>query len=154
VGLVLDLGIHERYGNHVFLDSGLLRTFDELERDDVGVPDPRWLAGYFLGRERTAPQLVADRVEELLASGERPSRGVWRSDYFRSAARVHRELDPGPGGRPPVVIRSTRYGSVALRRRRQRLGRVRGTVAHVSSALVPPVLSEPLRAAGRRAGLL
>ena len=26
VALVLDLGLHERYGNHVFLDSGLLRT--------------------------------------------------------------------------------------------------------------------------------
>jgi hypothetical protein len=29
VGLVLDLGVHERYGNHVFLASGLLRTFDQ-----------------------------------------------------------------------------------------------------------------------------
>ena len=31
VGLILDLGVHERYGNHVFLDSGLLRTFSQLE---------------------------------------------------------------------------------------------------------------------------
>jgi len=150
VGLVLDLGIHERYGNHVFLDSGLLRTFAELERDEIGAPDPTWLAGYFLGRERTATHVIGDQIEELLASGDRPSRAVWDSDYFRGAARAHRALEPDLGSRAP---RPGRYGTVALRRRQRRLGPVRGAVAHLSSALVPPILTGPLRTAGRKAGL-
>ena len=49
VGLVLDLGVHERYGNHVFLASGLLRTFDQLIADDLGRPGAL-LAGQLLLR--------------------------------------------------------------------------------------------------------
>ena len=41
-GLVLDLGVHERYGNHVFLNSGLLRTFADFEQDNIGHPNPDW----------------------------------------------------------------------------------------------------------------
>lgn len=37
VGLVLDLGVHERYGNHVFLNSRLLRTFADLELETTSV---------------------------------------------------------------------------------------------------------------------
>lgn len=149
VGLVLDLGVHERYGNHVFLDSGLLRTFDDLTDDRLGLPDPTWFASYFFPRARSSPELVVDRAEELLASGERPARAVWSSAYFRSAANAHRVLDPELGSGPPR--RPGRYGRVALRRRQRRHGPVRGTLAHVSSALVPPILHPPLRSVARHA---
>ncbi len=125
VGLVLDLGVHERYGNHVFLASGLLRTFDQLIADDLGTPDRFWLGGYFFDRPGTATEQIADRVQTLLASGERPSRRIWASAYFRSAAAYLRSTPapaaPVPAGRhrlvrelvPPLALRAGRR----LRRR-------------------------------------
>ncbi len=65
VGLVLDLGVHEKLGNHVFLTSGLLRTFDQITADDVGVPDPDWLADYFIPRSDSAAAMIADRAAGL-----------------------------------------------------------------------------------------
>ena len=106
VGLILDLGVHERYGNHVFLDSGLLRTFSQLERDEIGEPRPEWLAGYFFDRPASAVEVIADRAEELLATGRRPSREAWASEYFASAAAFHRAIGvTNPTGpQPPVRL--------------------------------------------------
>jgi hypothetical protein len=131
VALLLDLGVHERYGNHVFLDSGLLRTWAEITEDRLGAPRADWLAGYFFPREQTSTEVLADRLEELLTSGRRPGRQVWGSDYFRSAAAYHRSRPaptarptPGPAARrplrprdflPPVVYRPL---ARALRRTR------------------------------------
>jgi hypothetical protein len=146
VGLVLDLGVHERYGNHVFLDSGLLRTFAQLGRDDIGTPDPAWLAGYFFEARSTAAARVVDRAEELLASGERPSRAVWDTDYFRAAAGYQRSL-----GRESAGPRPRPFGRRALSRRIERHGPVGGTLRHAAAALMPPVFSRPLRRVARQA---
>jgi hypothetical protein len=127
VALLLDLGVHERYGNQVFLHSGLLRTWEEITADRLGSPRPEWLATYFFPRHRTATQTIADRVEELVDSGHRPSRDTWRSAYYRSAAAAHRALAEPVGESP-------------LARRRRRQGLVRGTVAHLAPDLVPPLL--------------
>ena len=85
---MLDLGVHERYGNHVFLASGLLRTFDQLIADDIGTPERSWLGSYFFDRPGTATEQIVDRVEKLLSSGERPSRRIWDSAYFTSTAAL------------------------------------------------------------------
>lgn len=90
VGLILDLGVHERHGNHVFLASGLLRTFDQLIADDIGVPDRSWLGSYFFDRPGSATEQIVDRVEKLLASGERPAQEIRESAYFSSTARYLR----------------------------------------------------------------
>ena len=156
VALVLDLGVHERYGNHVFLDSGLLRTWQEITADELGSPAPEWLASYFFPRERNSTRTVADRVEELISSGYRPSRATWRSAYHRSAAAAHRALGPELGSDRRA---QTSRSAAALLRRRRRWGRTLGTVVHVSDGLVPPLLKDGLRglvrrrdAAGRAAG--
>ncbi|HYP44538.1 MAG TPA: DUF6716 putative glycosyltransferase [Propionibacteriaceae bacterium] len=151
VGLILDLGVHERYGNHVFLDSGLLRTFAQIEEDQLGHPDPDWFASYFFSTTGSAAKRIGDRVEELLRTGDRPSQAVQRSAYFTSAVQAHRALAPDFGV-PPTRARP--YGAQALRRRQLRHGTVRGTLAHISSALVPPILSLSLRTLGHRAKLL
>ena len=142
VGLILDLGVHERYGNHVFLDSGLLRTFSQLERDAIGEPRPEWLAGYFFDRPTGAVELIADRAEELLATDQRPSRAVWASEYFASAAAFYRA-----SGTRSQLVRAHPYGWRALHRRIDRHGPVRGTVRHAIRR--PPVLKRPLLAAAR-----
>lgn len=76
VALVLDLGVHERHGNHVFLDSGLLRTFDQIDADDIGRASASFVESWFGQRSESAPVVVADRVEHLLATGRRPSHDV------------------------------------------------------------------------------
>ncbi|HEY5980089.1 MAG TPA: DUF6716 putative glycosyltransferase [Microlunatus sp.] len=128
VGLVMDLGVQERYGNHAFLASGLLRTFEQLIDDDIGTPDPTWLRSYFFERPGSSAAQIVDRVEKLLSSGERPSRRTWESAYFISTARYRGAL-PAPGTprrrrlgalardlTPPVLMRRARR----LRRRLDR----------------------------------
>ena len=69
VALPLDLGVHERLGNHVFLDSGLLRTFDQIIADDLAPPEPDWLADYLLADPTRPAAIIADRAEA--AAGQR-----------------------------------------------------------------------------------
>ncbi|MCD7061409.1 DUF6716 putative glycosyltransferase [Pelagibacterium xiamenense] len=83
--LVLDMGVHERYGNQVFVDSGLLRTFDQLEADEIGAPDPDWVAAYFLGYAQAPNARIVERASQLVASGAHPGAAVRRTAYFASA---------------------------------------------------------------------
>ncbi len=144
VGLVLDLGVHERFGNHVFLDSGLLRTFGQLGRDEIGTPEPAWWSSYFFERTASPAELIVERVDQLLVSGERPSHRVWRSEYFgATAAYQHALAERGP------LTRLHPFGWRALRRRVDRHGPIGGTARHAVEALLPPVLKRPLVAAAR-----
>jgi hypothetical protein len=129
VALVADLGVHERYGNHAFLDSGLLRTWRQIDVDAIGSPEPGWLSSFFFPRAGS----IADRIEELRASGERPSRAVWASEYFRSAAEVDMVLRPA---RTPRAV--------------TRLRLLRGAASAAARELLPPLVSRPLRRAVRR----
>ena len=133
VGLILDLGVHERYGNQVFLDSGLLRTFEQLEADEIGEPEAEWRDSYFGGRDRPANQIIVDRIESLLASGERPSGAVWASAYFRSA----RDLQD------VKLAHNPSWKSRAWARRMRKYGPVFGSIAHLGSLLLPPVIARP-----------
>lgn len=135
VALLLDLGVHERHGNHVFLDSGLLRTFDQIDADDLGRPSDSFVRSWFAGRDRPSPVVVVDRVEELLRSGHRPSRAVWRSDYFRCAIDLARSAGPA----------QPRWMSNALARRIRAHGPARGTARYAASLLLPPAVVIPAR---------
>lgn len=121
VALVLDLGVHERYGNHVFLDSGLLRTFDQIEADDLGEPSASWVDSYFAHSALGAPELVVKRVIELIESGQRPSRAVWASEYVKATTATAQVLRPDrtrSSLRRRVVAKLTRAARVADIRRR------------------------------------
>lgn len=133
VGLVLDLGVREQLGNHVFVDSGLLRTIDQLADDDIGTPEPDWLDQWFLGRDRAPAEIVADRVEELLGTGERPSAAALATPYHR-ALRDRPDLPPVSAGRS------------AWRRRRATHGPLAGTALHLGLDWTPPALQRPVRA--------
>lgn len=135
VALVLDLGVHERHGNHVFLDSGLLRTFDQIEADEIGEPSAAFVASWFGGRDRPAAVVVVDRVDELLASGKRPATDVWQSPYFRCAVDLAAAA-PAP---------SPRWMSNAWARRIRTRGPVRGTIAYGAGLLLPPAITVPVR---------
>jgi hypothetical protein len=135
VALVLDLGVHERLGNHVLVDSGLLRTFDQLDADDLGAPDPDWVDSWFGGRTVAPAVAVVDRVEDLLASGERPSRRALESPYLRSARELHRARSGADRPAPPS----------AWERRTRTHGVAKGTAIHVGFEWVPPAVQKPVR---------
>jgi hypothetical protein len=142
VALLLDLGIHERHGNQVFLNSGLLRTFTQIRRDDLGIADPHWLGSYFPGLGRSSSTIIADRIDQLLLSGERPAAAVWETDYFRSAARFRRESSEAPAG--PLRLR-------AWERRRADHGRLLGSALHFAHSVSPPLITAFARRAKLRA---
>jgi hypothetical protein len=118
----------EKLGNHVFVGSGLLRTFAQLAADDVGSADPDWVSSYLVNTGAPPAEVLADRVEELLASGQRPSQAIRRTPYFTSVAAHHHAVR---------VHASAGLGeaNASWRRRIRRLGR----------SVLPPVLIKPER---------
>lgn len=139
VAIVSDLGVREGLGNHVYLDSGLIRTFDQIDADDIGTPSAGWLESWFGHRSAPAGELVADRVEKLLASGERPGRPVVDAPWFETP-----ELEDDPRARPVWM-------TAAWSRRVRERGAVVGTAAYAGHLLLPPAVTQGARRLRRRA---
>ncbi|MFG3346701.1 DUF6716 putative glycosyltransferase [Streptomyces sp. NPDC048018] len=73
--ILTDLGIREALGNHHFLGSGLLTSFDRLDRGGAPVPDEEWLARQGVGADggyEKAFDAAAERVAALLAGPALP----------------------------------------------------------------------------------
>ncbi|GAA3391773.1 hypothetical protein GCM10017752_25860 [Streptomyces roseoviridis] len=77
--ILTDLGVREALGNHHFIGSGLLTSFDRLDRGEVPVPDERWLSrqGVGVGGPGTVPyerafDAARERVAALLAGPALP----------------------------------------------------------------------------------
>ncbi len=68
--VVTDFGIHENLGNHFFLGSGLLCTFDELRPDLPLVVEPSWQLRHLVAPDRSR-QLLKDEIARLLELRER-----------------------------------------------------------------------------------
>ena len=88
---IADLDVREQLGNHIFLESGLLRTFDQLERDDIGIPTKSWVEDYFFSTLATRPaQRLADRALELvIAARPRPPTDMGYRTLRFAARAVH-----------------------------------------------------------------
>ncbi|MER5207170.1 DUF6716 putative glycosyltransferase [Streptomyces sp. NPDC002825] len=68
--ILTDLGIREVLGNHHFVGSGLLTSFDRLDEGDVPTPDETWLARQGVASDGSygeAFDAARERVAELLA---------------------------------------------------------------------------------------
>ncbi|WP_240138708.1 DUF6716 putative glycosyltransferase [Streptomyces sp. MUM 178J] len=73
--VLTDLGVREALGNHHFLGSGLLASFDRLDAGHRPDPDPEWLARQGVaadGSYDTAFDAARERVAELLQRPELP----------------------------------------------------------------------------------
>lgn len=84
-----DLGVHEKHGNQVLLNSGLITTFDELIADNLPQARPDWLADVFVDVDGLTPgQRVVARVAQLLELpiSQRPGTVVTQGSYV--AARL------------------------------------------------------------------
>ncbi|WOX22522.1 DUF6716 putative glycosyltransferase [Streptomyces solicathayae] len=67
--VLTDLGVREVLGNHHFTGSGLLTSFDALDKDERPVPDEDWLARQGVASDssyETAFDAARARVAELL----------------------------------------------------------------------------------------
>ena len=168
---IADLGVKEPLGNHIFVDSGLLRTFQQLIKDDIGTPDPAWVDDYFVkhAEDEADPderfphlqpaQKLAARVAELLEPGAvRPSRAAVASAYFQSQHRLieYRESLPSPAAK--AAARWFGTGRSDYRRLRKRVVRripapvkalIRGTVPKVAPVL-PTAMGERLTASVKK----
>jgi hypothetical protein len=82
---IADLDVREQLGNHIFLESGLLRTFDQLEKDDIGIPTENWIEDYFFSTSGVSPaQRLADRALELVMGADRGRPPTWNTALFAS----------------------------------------------------------------------
>jgi hypothetical protein len=111
---IADLDVREQLGNHIFLNSGLLRTFDQLERDDIGVPTKSWVEDYFFETNGVTPSdRLADRAIELTVQADRGRPQAWNTTLFASQHElfIYRRL--AAQGTPLVSNRAARLRAVA-----------------------------------------
>jgi hypothetical protein len=73
--VLTDLGIREALGNHHFVGSGCLASWDQLDAGYEPAPDPGWVARQGVaadGSYATAFDEARRRISELLATDELP----------------------------------------------------------------------------------
>lgn len=68
--VLTDLGVRESLGNSYFLGSGCLTSFDEVDAGALPLATESWARNHGLG---TQPDLLPERVAELLAGGDLPA---------------------------------------------------------------------------------
>ena len=86
---IADLDIREQLGNHIFLESGLLRTFDQVRRDEIGRPDPGWIDDYFFATDGRSPaEQIATRTAALVDDPDRTTSPAWATPFFASQHKL------------------------------------------------------------------
>ncbi|MGW6455529.1 DUF6716 putative glycosyltransferase [Streptomyces sp. NPDC055078] len=104
--VLTDLGVREALGNHHFLGSGLLTSFDRIDAGHRPVPDPGWLNRQGVaadGTYDTAFDTARQRVAELLEHPRLPPispyyTSVTAPGYLPGILARHRlEGDPSAG---------------------------------------------------------
>ncbi|MER7930126.1 DUF6716 putative glycosyltransferase [Streptomyces sp. NPDC096057] len=69
--ILTDFGVREAHGNHYFVDSGCLASWDEIDAGVLPQPDPVWVAEQGIGK--SDPYAAArSRVAALCAAGPLP----------------------------------------------------------------------------------
>ncbi|MFF9348201.1 DUF6716 putative glycosyltransferase [Streptomyces sp. NPDC014734] len=94
--VLTDLGVREALGNHHFIGSGLLTSWDHLDGGHRPEPDATWLAGQGVaadGTYATAYDTARARVETLLAASRLPG----LAPYYNPAT--------APGYLPGILAR-------------------------------------------------
>ena len=111
---IADLDVREQLGNHIFLESGLLRTFDQLELDEIGIPNEAWLKDYFFDSRGLRPaEQIADRAAELAAQPDRDRPRAWQTPLFRSQHELITYRRQTAAGSPVVGDRAVLLRVVA-----------------------------------------
>jgi len=132
--IIADAGVRESLGNHIFLGSGLIRTFDQVNTDDIGVPNLQWLSTF--QHHGTAPvQAIYEAVCRKVA--EKPA----LIDAPFLAARENAIKCSSGFSRPPVG--------------RQKRDRKKARNLHsLVKAWLPPIALKPARKLARILGFV
>jgi hypothetical protein len=145
---IADLDVREQLGNHILLGSDLLRTFDQLERDDIGVPSKAWIDDYFFDINGVAPvEQIAERALELVQRTDRGQPRAWRTALFASQHELitYRKRatrsDPLTGDRIALRRAVARWILPYGVQRRLRQARARRKAERVPAATQPPQVS-------------
>ena len=110
---IADLDVREQLGNHIFLDSGLLRTFDQLEKDDIGAPAKSWVEDYFFPTAGVPAEKLAERALELTLQANRGFPQAWNTALFASQHELFTYRKLAAHGTPLVTDRAARVRAVA-----------------------------------------
>ncbi|MEU0673085.1 DUF6716 putative glycosyltransferase [Streptomyces sp. NPDC006172] len=86
--VLTDLGIREALGNHHFIGSGCLASWDQLDAGHRPVPDPHWVA-----RQGVAAGAFGEAA---------PAAGSYATAFDAARERIGALLDR-PGGLPPLT---------------------------------------------------
>jgi hypothetical protein len=78
----------ETFLNSRFAASGLLRTFDAIEADDIGSPHADWLTSVFPATGVSPAAAFGARMLELVASADRPHDRAWNAPFSANRRRV------------------------------------------------------------------
>lgn len=71
LAILTDMGVREAHGNHYFVRSGCLTSWDDIDAGALPQPDPAWAAAQGIGK--TDPYAAArTRVAALRAAGPLP----------------------------------------------------------------------------------
>ncbi|MCP9957610.1 DUF6716 putative glycosyltransferase [Streptomyces sudanensis] len=98
--VLTDLGVREALGNHYFVGSGLLTSWDRLDAGDEPVPDPAWLAD-----QGAAPAGDAGRdVDAAFAEARRRVADLLARDTLPPIAPYYTAAS-APGYLPGILAR-------------------------------------------------
>jgi hypothetical protein len=101
-------------GNHIFLDSGLLRTFDQLEKDDIGAPAKSWVEDYFFDTAGVRPaERIAERALELTLQSDRRCPQAWATALFASQHELFTDRKLAAQNAPLVNHPAARVRAIA-----------------------------------------
>jgi hypothetical protein len=130
---IADLDVREQLGNHIFLDSGLLRTFDQLEKDDIGAPAKSWVEDHLFDTAGVRPaEKIAERALELTLQAHRGRPQTWNTALFasqhelftyRKLAAQNKPLVKHPAARVRAIARWVLPHGMQLQLRQARAGR-------------------------------
>ncbi|WP_338896425.1 DUF6716 putative glycosyltransferase [Streptomyces sp. TG1A-60] len=146
--VLTDLGVRETLGNHHFVGSGCLASWDQLDAGYVPVPDPRWVARQGVvaggtpsggGSYATAFDAARARIAKLVAAAELPPLApyytpVTAPGYLPGILARH-HLGPGGDALPGAPAADEQAGPVRQIVRRAARGAYRHGVQRVAPVI-------------------
>lgn len=132
VAIIADAGIKEGYGNHIFLQSGLIRSFARIMEHDIGSVHPAWLAQY-AAMPPDGLARICRAIEDACARNAHGGLPLPEAPYFTAREAFYREAHHGAPA------------SVAPKP---------GLLMRIGTLLLPPIIARPLHTLLRKAGLL
>lgn len=127
--IIADVGVRENHGNHMFIGSGLIRTFAQICADDIGSPDPQWLSTF-------------------QHHGAAPAQAIYDAVCQKVAEKPPLTEAPILAARERALANVQRFG------RAGRTGKISSPLLKAIKACLPPIIANPARKVARKLGVI